>query len=366
MTSQELKRTLAEASQVFVLTDEHVVSLWLAETKHWLGCRNAVDVVVPAGEGYKTLDTARQVWETLLSHHADRDAVLVNLGGGMVCDLGGFAAACYQRGIRFVNMPTTLLAMVDAAFGGKTGVDFGGAKNQLGVFAEPLEVSVNPVYLSTLPDRELRSGLAEMLKYGYVADPTMLAVGPDNYEQYLLRCGRIKRSVVLQDYRDEGSRKVLNFGHTVGHALESWSWGTGCPMRHGEAVALGMGCALWLSCRLVGLDPAVLEAYRPRMWQLLGFPWESDAVAGEGSALRAEELPSEAAASVGGALARPFALPGDDDLDAVLAYLVHDKKNRSGEFRFVLLEAPGKPVVDQPVPETLVRQSLQVVLDQCR
>ena len=330
MTLQELKQTLASASQVFVLTDEHVAALWLPELKRWLGCAAAVDIVVPAGEASKTLDTAQQVWATMMAHQADRQSVLVNLGGGMVCDLGGFVAACYQRGIRFVNVPTTLLAMVDAAYGGKTGVDFGGGKNQIGVFAEPLEVLVNPVYLSTLPDRELRSGLAEMLKYGYVADPTMLQVGLDNYEQYLLRCRRIKNEIVAQDFRDEGMRKVLNFGHTVGHALESGSWGTDVPLRHGEAVALGMGCALWLSERLVGLDPAVVEAYWPRMRQCV--------------VIRL----------------------GSVDLETVLSNLVHDKKNQSGELRFVLLEAPGKPLIDQKVPMGLVRQSLQVVFEKCR
>ena len=330
MTLQELKQILASASQVFVLTDEHVAALWLPELKRWLGCAAAVDIVVPAGEASKTLDTAQQVWATMMAHQADRQSMLVNLGGGMVCDLGGFVAACYQRGIRFVNVPTTLLAMVDAANGGKTRGGFGGGKNQIGVFAEPLEVLVNPVYLSTLPDRELCSGLAEMFKYGYVADPTMLQVGLDNYEQYLLRCGRIKNEIVAQDFRDEGIRKVLNFGHTVGHALESGSWGTDVPLRHGEAVALGMGCALWLSERLVGLDPAVVEAYWPKMRQCV--------------VIRL----------------------GSVDLETVLSNLVHDKKNQSGELRFVLLEAPGKPLIDQKVPMDLVRQSLQVVFEKCR
>ncbi len=345
MTLEELKQQLAAASQVFVLTDEHVAPLWLEPLKRWLGCAGAVDLVVSAGEASKTLDTAQRLWETLLAHHADRQAVLVNLGGGMVCDLGGFVAACYQRGIRFVHVPTTLLAMVDAAYGGKTGVDFGGAKNQLGVFAQPLEVLVSPIYLCTLTDRELRSGLAEMLKYGYIADPAMLQVGPDNYEQYLLRAGQIKQAIVAQDYRDEGLRKVLNFGHTVGHALEAWSLGTGAPMRHGEAVALGMGCALWLSERLTGLDPAVVEAYWPKMQRLL--------VIRLGSEPQQEETP------------RPFALPAADDLDAVLSLLVHDKKNQSGALRMVLLKVPGQPVIDQPVTLDLVRQSLQVVLNQC-
>lgn len=344
MTLQELKQTLAEASRVFVLTDTNVAPLWLPELKRWLGCEAAVELVVPAGEAYKTLANAERVWRSLMNHHADRDAVLINLGGGMVCDLGGFVASCYLRGIRFVNVPTTLLAMVDAAIGGKTGVDLDGCKNQVGTFAEPLELLVSPIYLSTLPDRELLSGLAEMLKYGYIADPSMIQVGLHNYEQYLLRCGEIKRTIVAEDRYDRGRRKVLNFGHTLGHAIESWSLESGgalpyndvserseaLPLRHGEAVALGMGAALWLSSRLTGLDEAVVDAYWPKMRRLL----------------------AEASVTL-----------GKDDLDQVFSMLAFDKKNQAGATRFVLLQAPGQTLIDQCVPDELIRQSLCVVAE---
>lgn len=333
MTLQELKRTLAEASQVAVLTDENVAPLWLPEMTHWLGCEGAMEIVIPAGERYKTLATAQRIWKKLFRSQADRDTVLVNLGGGAITDLGGFVASCYQRGIRFVNVPTTLLAMVDAAIGGKTGVDLNGGKNQIGTFAEPIEVLVSPVYLSTLPDREILSGLAEMLKYGYIADASMLQVSQNNYEQYLLRAGKIKRAIVARDYTDRGDRKVLNFGHTLGHALESWSLGTDQPLRHGEAVALGMGCALWISQGQTGLPEAVVQDYWPKMRQLL---------------------------------AKADLKLGQDDLDKVLAYLVCDKKNRSGANRFVLLHAPGVPVIDQPVPEEVIRQSLVEVIEKLR
>ena len=330
MTLQELKRTLAEASQVFVLTDENVAPLWLPELKHWLDCESAVELIIKAGENQKTLRTAQRLWRRLLRHQADRDAVLVNLGGGTITDLGGFVASCYQRGIRFVNVPTTLLAMVDAAIGGKTGVDFGGFKNQIGCFAEPLEVMVSPIYLSTLPERELLSGLAEMLKYGFIADPSMLKVNLDNYELYLLRAGRIKKEIVAKDFRDQGERKTLNFGHTLGHALESWSLHTGRPLRHGEAVAFGMACALWISTRQCGLPQTVLEAYWPQLRSLLS----------------ASEL------QVSG-----------DDVDTVMSYLTHDKKNRSHKPRFVLLKNPGEPVWDQAVPDDRIRQALCEVIE---
>ena len=325
MRLEELQNTLAEASQVFVLTDENVAMFWLPELKHWLGCEQAVEIIVKAGEKFKTLGTARRIWKTLLKHNADRHAVLVNLGGGMITDLGGFAASCYQRGIRFVNVPTTLLAMVDAAIGGKNGVDFGGCKNQIGTFAEPLEVMVSPIYLSTLPEREILSGLAEMIKYGFIADEDLLHVDDRNYEQYILRAGKIKREIVEEDFKEEDNRKVLNFGHTLGHAIESFSLTTECPLTHGEAVAVGMGCALWLSVNQCGLDEEVLVDYLPKMRMLLS---------------EAEWCLTPA------------------DVDAIVAYLDHDKKNVCGQHGFVLLKDLEKPVCDQVVPDALVRQSL--------
>lgn len=269
MRLEELKEILSDASQVFVLTDENVAQYWLPEVEHWLGCEHAVEIIVKAGERYKTLGTAQRVWKALLKHHADRDAVLVNLGGGTITDLGGFVASCYQRGIRFVNVPTTLLAMVDAAIGGKNGVDLAGCKNQIGTFTEPLEVMINPICLSTLPERELLSGLSEMVKYGFIADDTMLEVDESNYEQYILRAGDLKREIVDDDPTDIEQRKVLNFGHTLGHAIESFSLTTDSPLAHGEAVALGMWCALYISVKQCGLSEEVLIDFEHRIPSLL-------------------------------------------------------------------------------------------------
>lgn len=316
---------LSEASQVFVLTDENVAMYWLPELEHWLGCEHAVEIVVKAGERYKSLGTAQRVWKTLLKHNADRQAVLVNLGGGTVTDLGGFVASCYQRGIRFVNVPTTLLGMVDAAIGGKNGVDFAGCKNQIGTFTEPVEVLINPIFLSTLPERELLSGIAEMVKYGFIADDAMLEVNESNYEQYILRAGKLKRDVVDGDPTDLDQRRVLNFGHTLGHAIESFSLTTDAPLTHGESVALGMWCALWLSVQLCGLNESVLIDYEQRLPSLL----------------------SEAEVNL-----------GIGDIEAIMSYLDHDKKNRDGQASFVLLKAIEKPVFDQHVTESLVTESL--------
>ena len=329
MRHDELKEMLAEASKVFVLTDANVAMYWLPELEHWLGCEQAVEIVVKAGERYKTLGTARRIWKTLQKHQADRQSVMVNLGGGTISDLGGFTASCYQRGIRFVNVPTTLLAMVDASIGGKNGVDLGGIKNQIGTFSEPEEVLVNPIFLSTLSERELLSGIAEMVKYGFVADEDLLQVDESNYEQFILRAGRIKKEIVEQDFRDRGDRHVLNFGHTVGHAIEAYSLTTNTPLTHGESVALGMWCALWLSVRQCGLREETLVEYEPVMKMLVA----------------QSELPFDTI-----------------DVDAVMNRLAYDKKSQDGQARFVLLKAVEKPLVDQLVAEELVRESIVELL----
>lgn len=330
MTLDELKRTLSEASQVFILTDENVAMFWLPETEHWLGCEHAVEIVLKPGEKYKTLQTAQRIWKTLMKHHADRQAVIVNLGGGVITDLGGFVASCYQRGIRFVNVPTTLLAMIDAAIGGKTGVDFGGFKNQIGTFAEPMEVWISPIFLSTLPQREILSGMAEMAKYGFIAYPPMLKVTPDNYQEYLLTAGKLKREIVTQDYKEQGFRKVLNFGHTIGHAIESHCLNKDNPLLHGEAVALGMGAALWLSVQFCHLDETVLHNFEGQLPVLL----------------------SEAETKLDVA-----------DIEPVMRYLAHDKKNKNGKEQFVLIEAPGQPKLDVEVAPEKVREALTYIIN---
>ena len=330
MRLEELQNRVVEASRVFVLTDENVAPLWLTETLHWLRCKSSVDIVIKSGEQQKSLKNAQRIWKTLTRYHADRSALLINLGGGVVTDLGGFAASTYKRGIPFINVPTTLLGMVDAAIGGKTGIDFNGFKNQLGTFAEPLEVMINPIFLSTLPERELLSGMAEMIKYGFVYDPNLLKVNKENYQDYLLRAGEIKRMIVKDDPFDEGSRKVLNFGHTLGHAIESYCLATEHPLLHGEAVALGMGAALWLSVEERGLDVKVLQSYDKQLPMLL----------------------SKADLSL-----------SEKDEAPILRNLVQDKKNKNGQTRFVLLNGVGEPLRDVAVKLDRVKCSLEYMIN---
>ena len=321
---------LSKASQVFILTDENVAPFWLPEVAYWLRCDPAVDIIIKAGEEHKNLQTVQRIWKTLLKHHADRNALLINLGGGVITDLGGFAASTYKRGIKFINVPTTLLAMVDAAIGGKTGIDFGGGKNQIGTFAEAEEVIVDPVFLSTLPRRELLSGMAEMLKYGFIADASLLNTSLENYQDYILRCGEIKREIVAQDPTEKGLRKILNFGHTLGHAIESHCLTTDHPLLHGEAVALGMVAALWLSVEQCGLDKKVLKEYEKQLPVLL----------------------SEAEMNL-----------NKSDVEPILSYLALDKKNKGEKPQFVLLEAVGKPNWDVEIEPKLVSDAMDYTIN---
>ena len=324
---------LSKASQVFILTDENIASFWLPEVEYGLNCENAIEILIKPGEQHKNLQTVQRIWKTLMKHHADRNALLINLGGGVITDLGGFAASTYKRGIKFINIPTTLLAMVDAAIGGKTGIDFGGAKNQIGTFAEAEDVLVDPVFLSTLPRREILSGMAEMLKYGFVADSNLLEINLENYQDYILCAGEIKREIVAKDPKEAGLRKILNFGHTLGHAIESHYMTTDCPLLHGEAVALGVAGALWLSVKNCGLDEQVLKDYEKKLPMLL----------------------SEAEIDL-----------ADADVEPIMDYLAYDKKNRGSKPQFVLLEAVGKPVWDVEIDVDTIEQSLEYVIGNVR
>ena len=316
---------LSDYSSVFILTDENIAPFWLPEVCEWLHCPKAIEIIVKPGEQQKNLRTVQRIWNKLLKHNADRHSLLVNLGGGVISDMGGFAASCFKRGIDFINIPTTLLAMVDASVGGKTGVDFGGYKNQIGTFAEPKEVLLNTMFLSTLLEREILSGLAEMLKYGFIADSDLLQVGLDNYQSYISRAAEIKKTIVAEDPFEQGRRKILNFGHTIGHAVESYCLTKGNPLLHGEAVAIGMWCALWLSVHEFGLDTSVLQDFESKLPMLLD---EAQFVVDE------QEIPE------------------------IMEKLVHDKKTQNGKPQFVLLETVGEPVVDVEVEPDMICESL--------
>ncbi|MCC3158710.1 3-dehydroquinate synthase [Hymenobacter sp. 15J16-1T3B] len=251
-------------TQVAVLADANTARLCYPELQPYLPAGHRL-ISIPAGEEHKTLETCQQVWTELTEHGFDRHSVLVCLGGGVVTDLGGFCAALYKRGLRCALVPTTLLAQVDAAIGGKTGVDYHGYKNHLGVFQLPEAVCIDTRFLGTLDPRELRAGYAEVVKHWLIADAGAFEQGRrqglfvDDWLPVVEASVAVKQDIVQQDPTERGPRKLLNFGHTVGHALESYLLLQGRPILHGEAVAVGMVCEAWLSVQKGLLTPEELD-----------------------------------------------------------------------------------------------------------
>jgi 3-dehydroquinate synthase len=241
-----LKKYLAghSYSNITIVTDFNVSKHCLPLIRNVF--ENAEIIEIPPGEQEKNIENCKLIWERLIPF-ADRQSLLISLGGGMITDLGGFTASVFKRGIHSVYIPTTLLGMVDAATGGKTGIDFMGEKNMIGTFSMPEAVLIDPKFLKTLPERELKSGFAEVLKYGLIADASLWDKVKDidskqfNWEDIISRCVEIKRQITDEDPLEKGFRKILNFGHTFGHALESYSLEHDSdPLLHGEAVATGM------------------------------------------------------------------------------------------------------------------------------
>jgi 3-dehydroquinate synthase len=244
---------LQNYTQRVVLVDENTKRYCYPLIADLLG-RHAL-ILIKSGEEEKTLTTCTYIWSEMTALNLDRKAVLINLGGGVIGDMGGFCAATYKRGIDFIQIPTTLLAQVDASVGGKLGIDFQGLKNHLGVFRIPNLVIINPVFLQTLPYPELRSGFAEIIKHALIADKAQwqqlqqTALEHLVWQQIIPHSVNIKTSVVEADPTEKGLRKILNFGHTVGHAIESYYLPTAKKLLHGEAIAIGMICEAYLSMR---------------------------------------------------------------------------------------------------------------------
>ncbi|TSD67308.1 3-dehydroquinate synthase [Inquilinus sp. KBS0705] len=247
-------------SRVFVLTDEHTGQHCLPLIQAQLDALGNFDLIeINAGEESKTIDFCIGVWQMLIDFGADRKALMLNLGGGVITDMGGFIASTYKRGIDFVQMPTTLLSQVDASVGGKTGVDVNGIKNIIGTFTQPKAVFMVGDFLQTLPPRQILSGLAEMLKHGLICDADYwneLKTSDLTIPSIELvhRSVEIKNAVVIEDPHEKGIRKALNFGHTIGHAVETNSLlNDDDHLTHGEAIAIGMICEAWLSNKKAGL-----------------------------------------------------------------------------------------------------------------
>lgn len=243
-------------SQIFLLVDENTAKYCLPillEKVDEISDKQAILLEIPSGEENKSLATVENLCASLLESNADRNSVIISLGGGVITDLGGFVASIYKRGIQNINIPTTLLAMIDASIGGKTGVDFQGVKNALGTFNDKSLTFLDTEFLQTLPERQIMNGVAEMLKTFLIADEDytkrLLAKTDFSFieDDFIRQCVRIKEYIVKEDFQEEGLRKTLNFGHTLGHAFESYFLDKENSLLHGEAVAIGMYYALKLS-----------------------------------------------------------------------------------------------------------------------
>ncbi len=329
----ELAKAIAECEhdRIFVLVDETTNKLCWSLVKDYLCLKDAQTIVIGATDRRKNLDTLVHVWESLQQGKATRHSLLINLGGGMVTDLGGFAASTYKRGINFINVPTTLLAMVDASVGGKTGINFGGLKNEIGVFNDAEFVLLDTNWLQTLDKENIRSGYAEMLKHGLIADETMWAelinfnLAQPNLRQLasmLNKSVRIKERIVAEDPHEKGIRKALNLGHTFGHAFESWAMKRQ-PILHGYAVAFGLIAELYLATTQTDFPTE-------RMHQTVNF-------------IRAYygSLPITC-----------------NDYPELIELMHHDKKNHGNEINVTLLGGIGDIRIDQTITEEDIKEAL--------
>jgi 3-dehydroquinate synthase len=328
-------RDAPRGRHVLVVTDAHVAPLYLDRVRAGLAPLAHDALVLPAGEAAKTLANAERIFGALATLGANRDGTIVALGGGVIGDLAGFAAACWMRGIDFVQMPTTLLAMVDSSVGGKTGVNVDAGKNLVGAFHQPRAVIADIATLATLPPREYAAGLAEVVKYGAIGDESffawlevnanaLLAHDADALAEAIAFSCAYKAGVVARDERETGERALLNFGHTFGHALEA-ERGYG-ELLHGEAVAIGMVVAATLSARL-GRAPAEDADRLARLLSQFGLP---------------TTLPAA-------------------DADALLARMRLDKKNLGGRIRLILWRGIGNAEIAPDIDEAAIREVLGAV-----
>lgn len=316
-------------SSVFVLVDENTREHCLPRFLDMEMVSGPGIIAIPAGEAHKHIQTCNQVWQALSDGGADRKSILINLGGGVVTDLGGFVASTFKRGIAFINIPTTLLAMVDASVGGKTGVDLGPLKNQIGVINQPEMVLIDPGYLQTLDQRQLRSGFAEVLKHGLIQDRKYWNTCKDRdtyrgIDALIHESVVIKNRVVLEDPTEKGLRKILNFGHTLGHALESYSLENDGfkSLLHGEAIAAGMIMEAFLSHSCAALGTEDLKDITVHFLDRYG----------------KVEIGSKAQGKI-------------------VDLMRFDKKNTHGQVNFVLLDTIGKPRIDVRVPPQALRDA---------
>lgn len=319
-------------SKLFILTDDLVNEYCVPYLLQQLAITIDFEIIeIENGEDQKTIETCKEVWTILTEFHADRKAIIVNIGGGMITDLGGFVASAYKRGIDFINIPTSLLAMVDASVGSKNGVNLNGLKNMVGSFTSPQVVVVDTKYLETLPGNQMRSGLAEMYKHALIADQSywnhlknLDQMTTDDLEQLIYYSVYLKNEFVAADPLEQNVRKALNFGHTLGHAIETLSHHQSFPkhLLHGEAIAIGMILESYLSFKMKMISKEIYDEIQNTlnlMFKTVVF--------------------------------------SKNDIDICIELLKHDKKNSGEAIKFVLLQQIGQYVIDQAVPQDWIYEA---------
>jgi len=325
--NERLTGLVQSYSSVFVLCDENTEIHCLPLIRDVLAIH--VTISIHSGEQYKNLQTCEQIWTILTGKNADRKSLLINLGGGVITDMGGFAASCYKRGIDFINIPTTLLAMVDASVGGKTGIDFYNFKNQIGLFSEAKQVLISDIFLKTLDERQTKSGMAEVIKHYLIADRKAFLAFP--LERTLPEINMIKNAVAIKskivdaDPLEKGERKKLNFGHTIGHALESYRLSTVEPLLHGEAIVYGMIVETYISV----LQSLITEEKAQVIFKILK-----------------EEFSM-----------KPLTVL---DIEHILNNVVQDKKNDNNIIKMALIDDIGSCMIDVAVTEEEIKKAIEL------
>ncbi|GGG25896.1 3-dehydroquinate synthase [Pontibacter amylolyticus] len=316
-------------SKIAVLVDENTLHHCYPQVKPHLPEHDIIQI--QSGEAHKTLQTCEHIWQRMTELNLDRWSVLVNLGGGVIGDMGGFCAATFKRGMYFVQVPTTLLAQVDASVGGKTGIDFHGLKNHIGVYKEPKAVIIDPTFLNTLPQRQLKSGYAEIIKHWLIADAAAfeeqrhIGLFTEDWDALIRHSVGIKSAVVEADPLEGGYRKVLNFGHTVGHAVESYLMEKpGRELLHGEAIAVGMLCEAYLSVKKELLTKRELDQIEMFMVSI----YEKVKIT-------------------------------EEDIQSMAKLALQDKKNTHSTINCTLLQGIGRAVWDQPVTLAEIQEALR-------
>lgn len=319
-------------SSIFILVDENTNEYCLPYFLPYLATTKAIEIIeIEVGEEQKSIESCVEIWKILTELGGDRKSVLINLGGGVITDLGGFVASTFKRGIDFINIPTSLLAMVDASVGGKNGVDLGNLKNQIGVINVPKMVIIDTEYLTDLPQNEMRSGLAEMLKHGLIYDKSywekfinLSTVDIEELDALIHRSVVIKNEIVSQDLTENGIRKSLNFGHTLGHAIESYFLEneSKTTLLHGEAIAVGMILESYISFRKNLISEAELSLIKITLLHYF------------------DKVDFER-----------------NDLSPILDLLIHDKKNEYGKVQFCLLNSIGNTIYNQEADNELIIES---------